>query len=419
MVGHIDVRAIDPGRPASVSRKVITGLLRRDLGFRGLVVTDSLGDGRRREAVPRRPRRGRRPPRRRRRGADARRRPRSPGPRSSAPSATAELQRARLEAAATRMLADADPPQRRRLHPGRPGHPAAPLDPPLEGRPHLVSPVRARDDWSATASASSGPTSRPVGSAPPHAGPGCTLGSGTKVVLVPRGGAAVRGRVVVALDTPYVLRRSVARVKIADVRRQLRGDAQPRRPAARPHHRPPASCRSPCAASPAPAAPRTGWTSRPCRRRRPGSARCVASSSPVSASRLRSCSGTTSTPRFLMVSVPMPRSRRAASQRLLAVGQLLEHLVAAGERRPVRRVGGHVGDVLVEQPALDAGGHRGDQAGPDHRAVRLVEEAADVTHRPLGAAGRPPRSAWPARRRRSRWRGGGWWRASPTTARPP
>ena len=42
MIGHIDVRAIDPGRPASVSRKVITGLLRRDLGFRGLVVTDSL-----------------------------------------------------------------------------------------------------------------------------------------------------------------------------------------------------------------------------------------------------------------------------------------------------------------------------------------------------------------------------------------
>ena len=44
---------------------------------------------------------------------------------------------------------------------------------------------------------------------------GLTVGSGTKVVLVPRGGAAVRGRVVVALDTPYVLRRSEARVKIA------------------------------------------------------------------------------------------------------------------------------------------------------------------------------------------------------------
>ena len=44
---------------------------------------------------------------------------------------------------------------------------------------------------------------------------GLRVGSGTKVVLVPRGGGAVRGRVVVALDTPYVLRRSVAHAKIA------------------------------------------------------------------------------------------------------------------------------------------------------------------------------------------------------------
>ena len=43
MTGHIDVRAVDPGVPASVSRKVTTGLLRQRLGFRGLVVTDGLG----------------------------------------------------------------------------------------------------------------------------------------------------------------------------------------------------------------------------------------------------------------------------------------------------------------------------------------------------------------------------------------
>lgn len=42
MVGHLDVRAVDPRRPSSLSRKVVTGLLRRDLGFEGLVVTDSL-----------------------------------------------------------------------------------------------------------------------------------------------------------------------------------------------------------------------------------------------------------------------------------------------------------------------------------------------------------------------------------------
>lgn len=42
MVGHLDVRAVDPRVPSSLSRKVVTGLLRYELGFQGLVVTDSL-----------------------------------------------------------------------------------------------------------------------------------------------------------------------------------------------------------------------------------------------------------------------------------------------------------------------------------------------------------------------------------------
>ena len=42
LTGHIAVRAVDRGVPASISRKVTTGLLRRDLGFDGLVVTDAL-----------------------------------------------------------------------------------------------------------------------------------------------------------------------------------------------------------------------------------------------------------------------------------------------------------------------------------------------------------------------------------------
>jgi len=45
MTGHLDVRAVDRGVPSSLSRKVTTGLLRRDLGFEGLVVTDSLQMG--------------------------------------------------------------------------------------------------------------------------------------------------------------------------------------------------------------------------------------------------------------------------------------------------------------------------------------------------------------------------------------
>lgn len=44
MVGHLLVPAIepDPNRPASISSKVITGLLKDQLGFHGLVVTDAL-----------------------------------------------------------------------------------------------------------------------------------------------------------------------------------------------------------------------------------------------------------------------------------------------------------------------------------------------------------------------------------------
>lgn len=44
MVGHITVPAIepDPNRPASISSRIITGLLKDQLGFRGLVVTDAL-----------------------------------------------------------------------------------------------------------------------------------------------------------------------------------------------------------------------------------------------------------------------------------------------------------------------------------------------------------------------------------------
>ena len=42
MAGHIDVRAIDPRVPASMSKELVTGVLREELGFNGLVVTDSL-----------------------------------------------------------------------------------------------------------------------------------------------------------------------------------------------------------------------------------------------------------------------------------------------------------------------------------------------------------------------------------------
>jgi beta-glucosidase-like glycosyl hydrolase len=45
MVGHLLVESLDPERPASHSYKVITGLLRKKLGFNGLVITDAMNMG--------------------------------------------------------------------------------------------------------------------------------------------------------------------------------------------------------------------------------------------------------------------------------------------------------------------------------------------------------------------------------------
>ena len=45
MVGHILMTAIDPDRPASLSPAVVDGLLREEMGFDGMVVTDDLTMG--------------------------------------------------------------------------------------------------------------------------------------------------------------------------------------------------------------------------------------------------------------------------------------------------------------------------------------------------------------------------------------
>jgi beta-N-acetylhexosaminidase len=45
MTGHVDVQALDPGVPASLSPEVVQGLLRERLGFEGVAVTDSQGMG--------------------------------------------------------------------------------------------------------------------------------------------------------------------------------------------------------------------------------------------------------------------------------------------------------------------------------------------------------------------------------------
>jgi len=42
MTGHLSLPALDPDRPATLSHPIITGLLREELGFEGLIVTDGL-----------------------------------------------------------------------------------------------------------------------------------------------------------------------------------------------------------------------------------------------------------------------------------------------------------------------------------------------------------------------------------------
>lgn len=42
MSAHILVPALDPDRPGTLSHRVLTGLLREELGYQGLIVTDGM-----------------------------------------------------------------------------------------------------------------------------------------------------------------------------------------------------------------------------------------------------------------------------------------------------------------------------------------------------------------------------------------
>jgi beta-N-acetylhexosaminidase len=45
MVGHVAITAVDAGRPASHSKRVIDGLIRSQWGYQGIIVTDDLDMG--------------------------------------------------------------------------------------------------------------------------------------------------------------------------------------------------------------------------------------------------------------------------------------------------------------------------------------------------------------------------------------
>jgi beta-N-acetylhexosaminidase len=211
MVGHLDVRAVDPGVPSSLSRKVVTGLLRHRLGFDGLVVTDALNMGAvtdaygvRRAAV-----------RALNAGNDVLLMP--PRPRAARDAIVdavrdGRLSRARLDQAATRQVAVLlHQRELRRSVSHRPGRgdqaseqlsaaAVTVVDGPCRGR--LVGRsvrVTGPDDAVARFEEAA------------HRA-GVRTGRGPLVALVGYGGAPARAAVVVSLDTPYVLADSRAGV---------------------------------------------------------------------------------------------------------------------------------------------------------------------------------------------------------------
>lgn len=215
MVGHIDVRAVDPGTPSSLSRPVVTGLLRKDLGFDGLVVTDSLEM----RAVSDRWGSGAAAVRALRAGADVVLMP--PSPRDARDGIVRAVRQGRLSSqrliqAATRQVALL-------LHQKKQGMTTAA---PGSGR-------QASYRWSAAAVTSvSGPcggrlvgkrvkvTGDPVAvarfrAAATAAGLKVVPKRGTTVRLIGRGGPAATGDVVVATDLPYPLGSSRAPARIA------------------------------------------------------------------------------------------------------------------------------------------------------------------------------------------------------------
>ena len=137
------------------------------------------------------------------------------------------------------------------------------------------------------------------------------LAAGTGIGFSGFQDATYDGEVAVATNTPYVLGSVSAPVRLATYGDTPGAMSRPRRraPRPRPGARPAAGRR--CRASSG------GLLERLHQQRRPGTGHPGQHQRPLlvpgaGTSRLRSCSGTTSTPRFLMASRPMPRSRSAA-----------------------------------------------------------------------------------------------------------
>ena len=209
MVAHIDVRAVDPGIPSSLSRKVVTGLLRDRLGFQGLVITDALNM----RAITDRFDSAQSAVRALRAGADVLLMP--PIPRSARTGIVravrnGRLGRERLEHAAIRQIAillhqrNLDPSVTKR--PGSSGATSRRIS--AAGVTVVSGPCQGRLVGSSVRGVGSSDVVARFHAAASRAGLG--TGAGTTVALIGYGGSARSADVVVSMDTPYVLGASSA-----------------------------------------------------------------------------------------------------------------------------------------------------------------------------------------------------------------
>lgn len=223
MTAHIVLQRLDPQRPATVSSTVLSGLLRRDLGFRGLVVTDALEM----QAVSGRYGAGRAAVEAVRAGADVLLMPADPTAAVDALVAAVgsrALTRARLEESAARMVATLRAAVHAPPAPSTPGsHQQVARTLAEASITQLSGACGARLVGRSIAVSGAGSADRAALTTAARAA-GLGVGSGTKVVL--RGGStyraaedsgeatagAVAGDVVIALDAPYILATDTARV---------------------------------------------------------------------------------------------------------------------------------------------------------------------------------------------------------------
>ncbi len=212
MTGHLDVAAIDKGVPASMSRKVITTGLRENLGFDGLVISDSLGMG----AVMQRYPGGDSTVAAIKAGSDLALMPADNDQAYDAVLAalrSGEIPEQQARDSAARTIAyllhsEASPQQ-----PGEPGSHAAESEALTAKAVTVVAhpcPVPAITGVSPSGSPDAVAAFRVAAEEA-----GLSLGGGTSVALLGPGTSAASADVVVSTDTPYGLARSSAPTKVA------------------------------------------------------------------------------------------------------------------------------------------------------------------------------------------------------------